>query len=296
MAEVTRKRLGQLVRAVFEILLDKPEGMQIKEIIPALEAKVGLTDFERSDYPKFPGIRRFDKIIRFATIAPVKAGWLVKSRGLWTLTAEGKSAYAKYKDPEEFTEQVRRLYRQWVTDRQPSMADIEDSEYEEAAVTNAFEEAEENAWAEIQEYLAKLAPYDFQELIAGLLKAMGYHIAWVAPPGPDGGTDIVAFSDPLGTQGPRIKVQVKRRADKVDVEGLRSFLAVLGEQDIGIFVNVGGFTSKASEEARAQVSRRVTLIDLKRLFDLWVEHYQKVEAFERQLLPLKPVYYLAPET
>jgi len=38
---------------------------------------------------------------------------------------------------------------------------------------------------------------------------MGYHVAWVAPPGPDGGVDVIAQSDPLGINGPRIKVQVK---------------------------------------------------------------------------------------
>jgi predicted Mrr-cat superfamily restriction endonuclease len=36
---------------------------------------------------------------------------------------------------------------------------------------------------------------------------------YVAPPGPDGGIDLIAHTDPLGTTGPRIKVQVKRRDD-----------------------------------------------------------------------------------
>ena len=43
-----------------------------------------------------------------------------------------------------------------------------------------------------------MPPYQFQDLVAALLRAMGYHVAWVAPPGKDGGTDIVAYTDPLG--------------------------------------------------------------------------------------------------
>ena len=133
---------------------------------------------------------------------------------------------------------------------------------------------------------------DFQTLVAGLLRAMGYHISWQAPPGPDGGTDIIAHTDPLGINGPRIRVQVKRRQDRLSVDAVRSFMAVLGEGDIGLFVSVGGFTKDAENEVRGQERRRIMLLDLKRLFDLWVEHYRKIPDASRRLLPLRPVHYL----
>ena len=44
---------------------------------------------------------------------------------------------------------------------------------------------------------------------------MGYHVAWVAPPGKDRGIDILAWSDPLGTRPPRIKIQVKRHEENI---------------------------------------------------------------------------------
>lgn len=56
---------------------------------------------------------------------------------------------------------------------------------------------------------------------------MGYHVAGVAPPGKDGGLGILAFSDPLGTRPPRIKVQVKRQQQSVAVDGLRSFISTI---------------------------------------------------------------------
>jgi restriction system protein len=137
-------------------------------------------------------------------------------------------------------------------------------------------------------------PYEFQDLVASLLKAMGYHVHFVSPPGPDRGLDIVAYTDPLGASGPRIKVQVKRRADKISADGLRSFMSLLGTQDVGLFVSTGGFTSEAEREARSQESRRLTLIDLSRLLDLWIEHYQEISEPERARLPLRPVYFLDP--
>ncbi len=123
---------------------------------------------------------------------------------------------------------------------------------------------------------------------------MDYHVTWVAPPGPDKGVDIVAYNDPLGATGPRIKVQVKRRADNIAVQEVRSFMAVLSTNDVGIFVTTGGFTSEAQSEARQQESRRVSLLTMDDLIDLWVEHYERLPESDKQLLPLRPIYYLAP--
>src|SRR5712692_5707773 len=291
MAEITRRRVGELQRGVFKILIDHPDGLPANEVLDLLEKVVPPTDFEKSDYPKHPGVRRFGRIVRFATIAPVKAGWLIKSKGRWSVTDEGKKAFERYQDPEKFVKEGGRLYKQWAESRPDTVSEIVE---EGPDTTSTIEEAEEAAWSEIEQYLKSMNPYDFQNLVAALLRAMGYNVSWVAPPGADKGIDILAHTDPLGTSVPRIKVQVKRREDKVNVEGLRSFMAVLGDQDVGIFVSTGGFTSDAESEARIQEKRKVTLLDLEKLFDLWVQHYYKVAESDKRLLPLRPVYYLAP--
>jgi restriction system protein len=293
MAEITGKRLGELVQTVFTILLQHPGGMRAKDVLAETEQSTTLSPYEKSDYPNQPGVRRFEKIVRFATIPFVKAGWLVKSKGRWTLTADGQKAFETYKDPEIFRRKAVELYRKWQSTQPKGTDDIE----EDAAAGEpraTFEEAEELAWTEIENYLRNMNPYDFQALVAALLRAMGYHVSWIAPPGPDKGIDIIAHTDPLGTKNPRIKVQVKRHEGSVNADGLRSFMALLGDQDVGIYVCAGGFTSTAESEARTQERRRLTLIDLEKLFDLWVEHYEKLSESDKQLLPLRPIYYLAP--
>ena len=220
----------------------------------------------------------------------MKAGWLLKSKGQWSLTDEGRAAYSKFQDPEAFSREGTRLYREWKRDQPEPEVEIEDSP--SAAAT--LEEAEESAWTEIQEYLRDMAPFDFQDLVAGLLEGMGYHISWVAPPGPDRGVDIIAHPDPLGVTTPRVKVQVKRKKDKVTVEPVRSFMSQLGDDDIGLFVTAGDFTSEAKLEARTQEKRHLTLVDLEKLFDLWVKHYEQIPEAKRQLLSLQPVYFLSP--
>jgi restriction system protein len=295
MAEITRERQGQMVRKAFEILNEHPEGLPAREVIARVERDLGLTPFESSHYPTNPRVRRFDKIIRFSTIAAVKAGWLVKEKGRWTLTEAGQAAYRQFRDPESFMRESVRLYRAWRRDQPPDESEADELDSETPGAATTLEEAEENAWAEIEAHLGKLNPYDFQELVAGLLNGMGYHVSWVAPAGPDKGVDIIAHKDPLGVERRRIKVQVKRRADKVSVVEVRSFMAVLGDEDVGIFVTTAGFTGDAENEARLQEKRRIMLLDAKRLFDLWVQHYEQVPEEKRRLLPLRTVRFLAPD-
>jgi restriction system protein len=45
-------------------------------------------------------------------------------------------------------------------------------------------------------------------------------------------------------------------------------MALLGDEDVRPFVSIGGFTKDAQDEARTQEERRITLLDLERLFDL----------------------------
>jgi restriction system protein len=296
MANITRKRNGEFLRAIFEILWDRPEGLAAKDILEDLKHKIDLTDFEMGVYPSSPQHPRFHKIARFATIAAVKAGWLLKSKGIWRLTDEGREAYERFPDPEKLYREADRLYREWKSSR-PDM-DVSDEDLEEEAeeVRITFEQAEEDAWGEIRNFLGGIPWMEFQVLVADLLEAMGYHVSWVAPPGKDFGVDIVAYTDPLGATNPRIKVQVKRRVDSsTNVEGLRAFMSVLGDDDVGIFVSAGGFTKDAADEARMQERRKITLIDLEKLFDLWVEHYAKLTEDARRRFPLKPIYFLAPE-
>jgi restriction system protein len=100
-----------MVRAAFAVLLEHPEGLPAREVIAAAEKRLNLTEFEKGDYQS--GSKRFDKMLRFSTIGAVKAGWLVKTKGTWTLTAEGQAAYQQFSDPGEFMRESGRLYRVW---------------------------------------------------------------------------------------------------------------------------------------------------------------------------------------
>ena len=297
---ISSARQGQLLRAVFGALAENPEGIPGKQALDLMAQRIPLNEYELGHYNSSPEEPRAYKATRFMTVNCVKAGWLIKSKGLWTATEEGLNAYRRLHDPAEFMRESTRLYQAWRA-AQPDRTGIggdakldeQEAVEEREAASTTLEEATERSWLQIQAYLMGMDAYDFQELVAALLRAMGYHVHWVSPPGPDRGLDILAFTDPLGATGPRIKVQVKRRQEKTTADGLRSFMAILGPGDVGIYISAGGFTSDASREARGQENRRITLIDLERLFDLWVEHAPNLSEADQSLLPLKPVHFLA---
>lgn len=62
----------------------------------------------------------------------------------------------------------------------------------------------------VSDLISRLDPYEFQDMVAGLLRAMGFR-AVSCSPGPDRGVDIVAHPDPSGFERPHIKAQVIRR-------------------------------------------------------------------------------------
>jgi len=301
MAEITRRRTGEFLRELFNILKAAPNGLRASDALNALLDRVTLSAYEAGNYES--GARRFEKIVRFATVDCVKAGWLQKDKGIWSVTDEGRKAHEDYTDPEAFYRRACKLYAEWkaaqpaadlTSVNESAAAEVIEQDGAAKAVSITFEEAEEHAWAEISQYLRAMNPFDFQNLVADLLRAMSYHVSWVSPPGKDGGVDVLAWPDALGTRLPRIKVQVKRQQQAVSVDGLRSFLALLGDDDVGLFVCTGGFTKDAEIEARTQEKRRVTLIGLEKLFDLWVEHYDGLSDQARRRLPLRPIQFLSP--
>src|SRR5258706_10976097 len=152
MSDTSRRRTGEMLRQLFEVLLPVAEGMQARDALEQLEKRLTLSDYEKGEYAS--GGKRFDKIVRFATVDLVKAGWLQKEKGRWTVTAEGKKAYQQFVDPEAFYKEAVRLYHQWKQSQPEDIEAIEPAEEPSAkAASITLEEAEEQAWREVDQYL-----------------------------------------------------------------------------------------------------------------------------------------------
>jgi restriction system protein len=159
---------------------------------------------------------------------------------------------------------------------------------EEEEAPPFYDEIKAQADELIADLISRLDPYDFQDLVAALLRAMGYR-AVSADPGPDRGVDIVAYPDALGFERPRIKAQVKHRESTAGGPEMRAFLATLRPGENGLYVSTGGFTRDAEMEARG-AREPVTLLDRDDFIRLMLEHYEVLDPEFKARVPLRKVW------
>jgi restriction system protein len=168
---------------------------------------------------------------------------------------------------------------------EPSLVDASDDTNEDDLLRDLQARSREF----IKDRLDKLEWDQMQEVVAGMLRAMGYKTR-VSPAGPDRGKDIVASPDGFGFESPRIVVEVKHRNAPMGADAIRSFLGGRHKDDKGLYVSTGGFSKDAHYEAE-RASIRVTLMDLDGLVDGVLEHYEKMDGDVRALIPLTKVYW-----
>ncbi len=126
-----------------------------------------------------------------------------------------------------------------------------------------------------------------QDMVAALMQAMGY-LTEVAPPGPDGGTDVLGYRDPLGP--PCIRTQVKHRTAPVSREAIAALRGVLHGDETGLFVSFSGFTAEAVREAQGE--KPIRLVDREDFVALWIRHHDALPNAARDMMRLKAVHFL----
>ena len=287
----TKATATKTLYAVMKEISRRGGSMPAKDLYPFVEANVKLTEWELEPAGKNKYIR-WTNSFQFYSINYAKAGLIVKQKGMWYLTPEGESALKL--SPEEVMEKGEVAYREWR--RLNPREDHRDEEPTDDAPSNdvaiKLEQLESNAREDIKTYIAAKDPYQFQEMVAALLRAMGYHTPFIAPKGKDGGIDIIAYVDPLGAQMPRIKVQVKHRPEaSIGASDIRALLGILRTGDIALFVTSGSFSPDAKSTSTS--SREfIRLIDGNDFIDMWQEYYDKMSDEDKNKLPLKRIAFL----
>lgn len=171
-------------------------------------------------------------------------------------------------------------------------AEEEQQDEEKSTLEVIRKEIKATAHEFIKDKILALSPEEMEELVAAILRGMGYRTR-ISPKGPDRGVDVMASPDGLGLEEPRIKAEVKhRRKTSMGSQAIRSFLGGLREGDRALYVSTGGFSKEAKYEAdRSNIP--LTLVDLDELATLVVIHYENFDLEGRALIPLVRVYWPA---
>lgn len=291
----SKRSAAKTIFATFKILKKSGGQLPRKEIFDEIERTVDFTDWEKELYEKTDHVR-WQSILHFYTIDCIKAGYLRKNKGIWYLTEEGEKAISL--GPVGILTASTKLYRDWAAENKPKKGKEKEEVVELEVNKTQTQKAnldflEEQAITGIKDFIRTKNPYEFQDMVAALLRAMNYHTPFISPKGKDGGLDIIAYNDPLGATSPRLKVQVKHRFDSsIPVDDIRSLTGLLNKDgDIGLFVTSGTFTSEAERSAR-ESHRHIKLLDIDNFISLWQQFYVKLTDEDKNMLPLHSIYFL----
>lgn len=160
---------------------------------------------------------------------------------------------------------------------------------DEVAAVDPYADVEDQALERAKDRILSLGWEELQELVAALLRSLGYRTI-ISAAGPDRGRDILASRDGFGFEPPRIVVEVKHRRGAMGAPEVRSFLGGRHSEDRGLYVSTGGFTREAQYEAE----RATTVTHLMNLDDLaraLIDQYESLDVKGRALLPLTRIYW-----
>ena len=277
--------------AVMKEMSRRGGSIPAKEIYPFVNENVELTDWEKEPAGKMQYIR-WTNSFQFYSIDYQKAGFIIKKSGTWYITPEGEKVMKK--TPEEVMNIANDAYYEWRRLNPKDDSPEEEPNDETAEKDNAMnlDLLESDAREGIRQFIVSKSPYEFQDMVAALLRAMDYHTPFIAPKGKDGGIDIIAYLDPLGAKTPRIKVQVKHKPETaIGASEVRALSGVLKAGDIALFVTSGTYSADARNAASGN-DKFIRLIDGNDFIDMWQKYYDKMTDDDKNMLPLKRISFL----
>lgn len=288
--------IAAMHHAALAALAASPHGqLHVDQIMQAIESTVALDDWARKVYDN--GNTRWRSIFAFASVGLVKGGYVSKSRGVWTITDEGRAvAHAPYDGP-AFLVEVNRRYQAWKgsqlaapesgtlaltvaheDDDDTADDDLDVPEPPEVRMAAIQRHANEALSAELLEKIKAESPTFFERLVVQLLVAMGYggnraNAGQVTQQSADNGIDGIINEDPLGLD--TIYLQAKRWQDPVGEGPVRDFIGALDLKGVkkGVFLTTSYFSRPAWEAvASIKSDKKIVLIDGARLASLMIEH------------------------
>lgn len=275
---------AKVMYATLCLLRDKKAPTRGSELLDAVGEQLSMDDWAR-EIMESNGLPRWRMYAHFFSVDAVKTGYLIKNKGVWTLTPEG----VKVLDlgEREYFLKAQQGYRAWkatqvaqagakVAGVSAGFDDVEDAP-PEVRLQEIQREVQTGLAAEILENIKACSPAYFERLVVQLLITMGYggsreEAGRAVGRSGDGGIDGVINEDRLGLDA--IYLQAKRWSNgTVGRPEIQQFVGALAGRRAskGVFITTSHFSQEAKDYAAAS-TYKVVLIDGERLANLMIDH------------------------
>ena len=90
MTAIAYERIAEYQKTALQVLEDNGGSLRSRDVKAQVKEKLTLDEYELERYEK-SGQIRWETVLDFYSISLVKAGWIVKEKGIWTLTDSGRA-------------------------------------------------------------------------------------------------------------------------------------------------------------------------------------------------------------
>lgn len=283
MAIPAPKELYKPILEETDLVAEDP--LRTKKIIELMSDRFELTPEERKE---MVGSGR-ESIIANRTawaIQGLKGAGLLSSpkRGFWEITPQGREFLNTHESGISYTE-LRSLIdknKQAAGNETPTAVAVSEavesgySTTPQELMEQSNKQIEEKLADELLEYMMKLPPNRFEDLVVHLLESMGYGKGETVGKSGDGGIDGIIDQDPLGLE--KVYVQAKRwSSSQVGEPEMRNFSGSLDAKGAtkGVFITTSTFRNsfkRTADNIVKRTNKSIRLIDGRELANLMIQH------------------------
>ena len=187
------------------------------------------------------------------------------SRGVWALTAKGRStAEVDGKKVERAVNEMLKQEKQEETAGKSAVSEDSDED-----LLEADDSTRELEWRDkLRASLSEMQPSAFERLFQRVLRESGFTQVDVTGRSGDGGIDGIGVMRIGGFLSFRVLFQCKRYKGSIGAGTVRDFRgAMVGRTDKGLIVTTGNYTPAATREATRDGAPEIDLVDGEQLID-----------------------------
>ena len=159
---------AQNTYAALKILEQEGGDMRYSDICQKLSETRDFSNYEKENTKS--GYPRWKIYLQFFSIELSIAGYIIRNKGVWHLTEEGQNALKQ--SPEDFFIGFHSIYKEHVKKQKVDKSILVDKIGDIKEIPNELEDLQSRATSGIIDYINQKNPYDFQELVAALLRSM----------------------------------------------------------------------------------------------------------------------------